>query len=166
MTFAEIKDTTTWSAHWHNQTRETNFIRRIHLNFKNRFRDDKIQEFMLAITRTHTQTIKGTISSNNFRGVISITSIRTLHSRIKIIDTSLTNKDIFILPPTVIEFIQRAREHMSENSNNASTFADHHKLPSKPEMNHRGEAKAITSRDEVSNFEFPNMQKSQGDSEK
>jgi hypothetical protein len=52
-----------------------------------------------------------------------------------------------------------AREQVSENSNNASTSVDCDKLPSKPEINLRREAKAITSRDEIDGFEFSDIQK-------
>jgi hypothetical protein len=51
------------------------------------------------------------------------------------------------------------RKQVSENSNNASTSADCSKLPSKPEINPRREAKAITSRDEVDGSKFSNIQK-------
>jgi hypothetical protein len=55
-----------------------------------------------------------------------------------------------------------AREQGSVNSNNTSISTDRSILPSKPETNLRGEAKAITSRDVEQGSEFPNIQEVKG----
>jgi hypothetical protein len=54
------------------------------------------------------------------------------------------------------------REQGSVNSNNTSISTDRSILPSKPETNLRGEAKAITSRDVEQGSEFPNIQEVKG----
>jgi hypothetical protein len=54
------------------------------------------------------------------------------------------------------------REQGSANSNNTSISTDRSILPSKPETNLRGEAKAITSRDVEQGSEFPNIQEVKG----
>jgi hypothetical protein len=52
-----------------------------------------------------------------------------------------------------------AGEQGNENFTNASTSADRDKLHSKSEINPKGEAKAITSKDEFVGFEFLDVQK-------
>jgi hypothetical protein len=47
---------------------------------------------------------------------------------------------------------------VSKGTNVTSASANHGKLPSKPKINSEGERKAITSRDELSDLEFPDMQ--------
>jgi hypothetical protein len=50
-----------------------------------------------------------------------------------------------------------AREQNNECSNVTSTSTERDKLPNKPKINSRREAKAIISRDEISDSKLPNI---------
>jgi hypothetical protein len=115
-TSTDMKDTTIMSARWCNlikghtkstpstmnlyswQIHPINPIRKIHLSSRNGLKDGKaVQGTTTTTIRTHTKTIKGTISSNKPLEVPTVISTRIFLFRIRTIGLSLTHSDLLTL---------------------------------------------------------------------